>query len=99
MSSLKESSKRLTVLVSRDLVYVLVRGGDQNKTEEMTPVFDTTAHLCPAEVVGCRQQPLHFMAEPRTSVTHLHAALSSSPLETILCHRSPIAGRGLQDKV
>lgn len=56
------------------------------------------AHLYPAEVVGCRKQPLHFMAEPWTTVRNLHAALSSAPLQTKLCHRSTIAWRSLQVK-
>lgn len=54
------------------------------------------AHLYPAEVVGCRQQPLHFMAEPRPAVTHLHAALGRSPLQTKLRHRRSVARRSLE---
>lgn len=56
----------------------------------------TNTHLRPAEVVGCGQQSLHFMAEPWTTVTHLHAALSGSPLKTILCNWRTIARWGLE---
>lgn len=53
-------------------------------------------HLCPAEIAGCRQQTLHFMAECWTGVTHLHAAFSSSPLQTKVCHWSTIGWRSLE---
>ena len=56
------------------------------------------AHLHSAEVVGRRQQPLHFMAEHRSTVTHLHASFSSPPLQAKLCHRCSVAWRSLEDR-
>lgn len=57
------------------------------------------AHLYPAKIVGCRQESLHFMAERRAAVAHLHASLSSPPLQTKLCHWGTVTRRGLGETI